>query len=46
MMNKAVRDKSIMPMDSGNESDHNIIFMEMLENICDGSQFHPNVDRR
>ena len=48
-------DKSIMPpllseedmdaMDSGDESDHDLIFMEMLEDICDGSQTHPNVNR-
>ena len=30
-------------MDSVNESDHDIISTEMLENICDGSQSHPNV---
>ena len=31
---------------SGNESDHDLISMEMLEDICDGSQTHPNVNRR
>ena len=45
-MKKAIREKSNMTMDSGNESDHDIIFMDMLANICDGIQFHPNVDRR
>ena len=33
-------------MNSGDESDHDIISMEMLEDICDGSQSHPNVNRR
>ena len=33
-------------MDSGDESDHNPISMEMLENICDGSQSHPSINRR
>ena len=30
----------------GNESDHDLISMEMLEYICDGSQYHLNVNRR
>ena len=30
----------------GDESDHDLISMEMLEDICDGSQTHPNVNRR
>ena len=33
-------------MDLGNESDHDIISMEMLENICDGSQSHPSAIQR
>ena len=33
-------------MDSGDESDHGIISTEMLEEICDGSQTHRNVNRR
>ena len=33
-------------MDSGNESDHDLKSTEMLEDICDGSQSHPNVNRR
>ena len=28
------------------ESDHDIIFTEMLEDICDGSQTHLNVNKR
>ena len=33
-------------MDSGDESDHDLISMEALENIRDGSQSHPNVNKR
>ena len=33
-------------MNSGDESDHDLISMEMLENIRDVSQTHPNVNRR
>ena len=32
-------------MDSGDESDDDLISMEMLEDIHDGSQSHPNVNR-
>ena len=52
---KEPNDKSIMPpllseedidaMDSGYESDHDIISTEMLEDIRDGIQTHPNVNR-
>ena len=30
----------------GDESDHDLISMKMLEDICDRSQTHPNVNRR
>ena len=33
-------------IDSGDESDHNIISTEMLEDIRDRSQIHPNFNRR
>ena len=33
-------------MDSGDESDHDLISTEMLQDIRDGSQTHPNVNRR
>ena len=33
-------------MDYENESDHDLISTEMLEGIRDGSQNHPNVNRR
>ena len=49
-------DDSIMPpllseeemdaMGSGDESDYDLIFMEALEDIRDGSQSHPNVNKR
>ena len=32
-------------INSGDESDHDIIYMEMLEDISDVSQTHPNVNR-
>ena len=49
-------DNSIMPallskeemdaMNSGDESDHDLISTEMLEEICDGNQSHPKVNKR
>ena len=33
-------------MNYGDESDHDIIPTEMLEDILDRSQTHPNVNRR
>ena len=33
-------------INSGNESDHDLISTEMLEDMRDGSQTHPNVHRR
>ena len=33
-------------LDSNEQSDHDIIYTEMLEDICDGSQTHPNVNKR
>ena len=35
-----------MNVDSGDESDHDRISTEMLEDIRDGSQTHPNVNKR
>ena len=32
-------------MDSSNESDHDLISIELLEDIIDGIQSHPNVNR-
>ena len=33
-------------MDSGDESDHETISMEILEEMFDGSKSHPNANRR
>ena len=33
-------------MDSSDESDHDLISTEMLEDISDGSQTHPHVNIR
>ena len=33
-------------INSGDESDHDLISTEILEVICDGSQTHPNFNRR
>ena len=33
-------------IDSSDESDHDLISTEMLDDICDGSQTHPNVNKR
>ena len=39
-------EEEIDAKDSGDESDNNPIYTEMLEDICDRSQYHPNVNRR
>ena len=33
-------------MNFGDESDNELISTEMLEDVCDGCQTHPNVNRR
>ena len=33
-------------INSGDKSDHDLISTEMLEDFRDGSQTHPNVNRR
>ena len=33
-------------IDYGDESDHDLISTDMLEDICDGIQSHPNVNKR
>ena len=33
-------------LDSSDESDHDLISMEMLQDIHDGSETHPNVNRK
>ena len=37
--------QDIDAMNTGDESDHDLISTEILEYICDGSQTHPNVNR-
>ena len=38
--------KDMDAINSDDESDHDFISTKMLEDICDGSQTHPNVNRR
>ena len=33
-------------MDYGDDSDHDLIYTDMLEDICDGRQSHLNVNQR
>ena len=33
-------------IDSNDESYHDLISTEMLQDICDGSQTHPNINKR
>ena len=40
-----VREQGIDPNNYGDESDHDLISTEMLEDIHDGSQTHPNINR-
>ena len=42
MMNKQDMDN----LNSNEQSDHDLISTYMLEEICDGSQTHPNVNKR
>ena len=41
-----MREQDTENINSGDESDHDLISTKMLEDICDGSQTHPNVNRR
>ena len=41
-----MREEEIDAMDYGNDSEHDLISTEMLENIRDESQYHPNVNRK
>ena len=38
--------QDIYAMNSGDESDHDLISTEMVEDICDGSQSHPDFNQR
>ena len=46
--NKSImmREQDMENINSGDESDHDIISTEMLEDMCDGSQTHTNVNRK
>ena len=46
--NKSImmREQNMDAMNSGDESDHDLISTEMLEDIRDGSQTYPNINRR
>ena len=39
-------EKDMDAMNSGDESDHFLISTDMLEDIHDGSQTHPNINRK
>ena len=39
-------EEDIDAINSGDESDHDLIYTEMLEDICDGSQTYANINRR
>ena len=41
-----LREEETDAIDSGDESYHDLISTEMLENICDGIKSHPRVNRR
>ena len=38
--------KDMENINYGDESDHDIIFTDMLKDICDGSQTHPSINKR
>ena len=39
-------EKDIENLESNEKSDHDLISMEMVEDICDGSQTHPKINKR
>ena len=41
-----LREEKMDAMDSGDESYYETMSTEMLEDIHDGSQYHPNINRR
>ena len=41
-----MNEQDMKNIDSNEESDHDLISTEMLEDICDRSQTHPNVNKR
>ena len=46
IMSQLLSKEEMDVMDAGDESDHDLISTEMLEDIRDGSQSHPNVNKR
>ena len=46
IMAQLPRDENKDAMDSEDESDHDLMYIYMLEDICGGSQSHPNVNQR
>ena len=46
IMPQLLRKEEMDTIDSGDESDHDLISTEMLDNICDRSQSHPSVNLR
>ena len=46
IMPPLLREEKMGAMDSGDELDNNPMSAEMLEDICDRSQYHPSVNRR
>ena len=41
-----ISEQDMENIDSNEKSDHDLIYAEMLEDILDGSQTHPNVNKR
>ena len=41
-----ISEQDMYAMNSGDESDHDLISLKMLEDIRDGIQTHPNANRR
>ena len=41
-----INEDEIDEMLSGNESDAELMSTDMLEDICDGSQYHPSINMR
>ena len=41
-----MREQDMYAINSGDKSDHDLISTEMLEDICDRSQTHQNINRR
>ena len=46
IMSPILSEEDMDAMDSVDESDHDLIYTEMLEDIYDGSQYHLNVNQR